>query len=77
MRLSNLAQYAYSLSFFRVIHALFWLSFSRYCEENLPHRIDYNSAFSYDIPLYMYLQKLDFLKFNSFRLVEEKNIHEN
>lgn len=25
-------------------------------------------------PLYMYLQKLDFLNFNSFRLVE-KNIH--
>lgn len=43
-----------------------------YCEENLPHRIDYNSTFSYDIPLYMYLQKLDFLKFNSFRLVEKK-----
>lgn len=45
-----------------------------YCEENLPHRIDYNSTFSYDFPLYMYLQKLDFLKFNSFRLVE-KNVH--
>lgn len=28
----------------------------------------------YDFPLYMYLQKLDFLKFNSFRLVE-KNVH--
>lgn len=71
MRLSNLAQMLILFPFLG--HSC---PISRYCEENLPHRIDYNSTFSFDFPLYMYLQKLDFLKFNSFQLVK-KNIHEN
>lgn len=73
MRLSNLAQMLILFPFLSQSCPIL-IGTLRYCEENLPHRIDYNSTFSYDFPLYMYLQKLDFLKFNSFRLVE-KNIH--
>lgn len=70
MRLSNLAQ---MLILFPFLSHSDW-HFHAIVKKNLPHRIDYNSTFSYDFPLYMYLQKLDFLKFNSFRLVE-KNVH--